>query len=92
MSPSRPVGRPAPWQQTPEVPFQSLSREPYQLFQSPPPRVGGAEVLSQKVREETLGIPTYGSGLSGSSVAPIALKRGLVTSHLPLEGWLEMNL
>lgn len=52
---------------------------------------GGAEVLSQKVREETLGIPTYGSGLSGSSVPPIALKRGTTRDHSPSTRGLVRN-
>lgn len=59
----------------------------------PVPVPGGwGGVLPQKVLEETLGIPTYGSGLPGSSIPPIALKRGIVTIHLPLAGWLETNL
>lgn len=47
--PSRPAGGPAPWQQTPEVSFQSLSPERYRIFQSP--SRGGGCFLRKSARK-----------------------------------------
>lgn len=68
VSPSRPAGRPAPWQQTPEVPFQAIASAG-RVSDIPAPLGGSASSETQRGNV----IRTYDSGLYWSRVPQFAL-------------------